>query len=122
MQGTASYDYRPPKHPPLRRRRPEEQGEGREIYSIIEVYSGPRPFQIRVVGYNALIEIGAAIKGAHTDYGNAYDNVWNGTSRHMIRDRDRIYGAIVTRRLAPWASEMSQLRQPRPGGTVLPNG
>ena len=24
---------------------------------------------------------------------------WNGAPRHMIRDRDRIYGAVVTRRL-----------------------
>jgi hypothetical protein len=48
---------------------------------------------------------------------------WDGAARYMIRDRDRIYGTVVTRRLrAPWASEISQLHQPRPGRMALPNG
>jgi hypothetical protein len=34
---------------------------------------------------------------------------WNGAPRHMIRDRDRIYGAVVTRRLRAMG-----IRHPRP--------
>src|SRR6202022_4020250 len=47
---------------------------------------------------------------------------WDGAARHMIRDRDRIYGTVVTRRLRAMASEISQLHQPRPGRMALPNG
>jgi hypothetical protein len=68
--------FGPSGHPPLRRRQRGEQGdkEGREIYSIVELYSGPQLFQVRVVGRKALIEIGAALKGVSADYGNVYGN------------------------------------------------
>jgi hypothetical protein len=47
---------------------------------------------------------------------------WDGDPLHMIRDRDRIYGAIVTRRLRTMGIEISQLQQPRPARMALPNG
>jgi hypothetical protein len=47
---------------------------------------------------------------------------WDGTPGYMIPDRDRIYGAIVTRDCAPWAFGTSQLHQPRLGRVALPNG
>jgi hypothetical protein len=34
---------------------------------------------------------------------------WNEAPRYMIRDRDRIYGSVVTRRCAPWASGIGPL-------------
>ena len=43
---------------------------------------------------------------------------WNEAPRYMIRDRDRIYGAVVTR----WASGTNLLHRPHPGRTALPNG
>src|SRR5258705_7799748 len=43
---------------------------------------------------------------------------WDEAPRHLIRDRDRIYGSVVTRRLRA----TSLPRQPRPGRTALPNG
>lgn len=67
--------FGPPGHPPLRRRRHEkDEKDGREIYDIVELYSGPQLFQVRVVGRKALIEIGAALKGVSADYGNALGN------------------------------------------------
>jgi len=47
---------------------------------------------------------------------------WNEAPRYMIRDRDRIYGIVVTRRRVPWASGTSPLHQPRLGRMALPNG
>jgi hypothetical protein len=47
---------------------------------------------------------------------------WDGAARYMIRDRDRIYGPLPHADFAPWASEISQLRQPRPGRMALPSG
>ena len=47
---------------------------------------------------------------------------WNEAPRYMIRDRDRIYGAVVTRRLRAMASGTSLLSQPHPGRTGLPDG
>ncbi|HEY2211531.1 MAG TPA: hypothetical protein VGH62_07935 [Bradyrhizobium sp.] len=47
---------------------------------------------------------------------------WNEAPRYMIRDRDRIDGAVVTRRCAPWAFWTSPPHQPRPGRMALPNG
>ena len=47
---------------------------------------------------------------------------WEGAPRYMIRDRDRIYSAKLRADFAPWASEISQLLQPRPGRMALPNG
>jgi len=47
---------------------------------------------------------------------------WNEAPRYMIRDRDRIYGSIVMRRLRAWASGIGPLHQRRPGRMLLPNG
>jgi hypothetical protein len=48
---------------------------------------------------------------------------WDEAPRYLIRDRDRIYGAIVKCRLcAPWGSGTSPLRRPRLGRMALPNG
>jgi hypothetical protein len=47
---------------------------------------------------------------------------WDGAPRYTIRDRDRIYGAIVTPDCAPWESGTNRLHQPRPGRMALPNG
>jgi hypothetical protein len=46
---------------------------------------------------------------------------WNEAPRYMIRDRDRIYGSVVKRRLRA-TSGISPLRQRRPGRMLLPNG
>ena len=47
---------------------------------------------------------------------------WDDAPQYLIRDRDRIYGAIVTRRLrATWVSGTSLLHQPRLGRTDSPN-
>jgi hypothetical protein len=43
---------------------------------------------------------------------------WDGAPRYMIRDRDRIYGTVVTRRLRAMVSETSQLHPPRLGRTL----
>jgi hypothetical protein len=45
---------------------------------------------------------------------------WNEAPRYMIRDRDRVYGAVAD--CAPWASGTSLPHQPRPGRMALPNG
>ena len=47
---------------------------------------------------------------------------WNEAPRYMIRDRDRIYGAVVTRRLRAMGIWDNLLRRPDPGRTALPNG
>jgi len=47
---------------------------------------------------------------------------WNEAPHYLIHDRDRIYGAVVTHRLHPWASGTSRLHQPRLGRMALPNG
>jgi hypothetical protein len=47
---------------------------------------------------------------------------WDGAPGYMIRDRDRIYGTVVTRRLRARGSGTSQPHQPRPGRMALPNG
>jgi hypothetical protein len=47
---------------------------------------------------------------------------WDEAPRYMIRDRDRIYGSVVTRRLRAMAFGTSRLHQPRPGRMALPNG
>ena len=48
---------------------------------------------------------------------------WNEAPRYLIRDRDRIYGSVVRRRLrALWASGTGLLRQPRRGRMALPKG
>jgi len=47
---------------------------------------------------------------------------WDDAPEYLIRDRDRIYGTITKRRLAPWASGTSPLHQPRLGRMALPNG
>jgi hypothetical protein len=47
---------------------------------------------------------------------------WDEAPHHLIRDRDRIYGSVVTRRCAPWASGTSLPHQPRIGRMALLNG
>ena len=47
---------------------------------------------------------------------------WDGAPGYLIRDRDRIYGAVVTRRCAPWAFETSLPHRPHLGRMALPNG
>jgi hypothetical protein len=64
--------FGPPDHVSVRRGRREDRDE--EITGITDFvgrYSGPGLFQARVVGRNALIEIGAALKGVQSAYGNA---------------------------------------------------
>jgi hypothetical protein len=46
----------------------------------------------------------------------------NETPRYLIRDRDGIYSAAVTRRLRPWAFATSPLRQLLRGRTPLLRG
>ena len=47
---------------------------------------------------------------------------WSTAPRYLVRDRDRIYGSIVPRRCALWASGTSPSRRPRLGRMALPNG
>jgi hypothetical protein len=47
---------------------------------------------------------------------------WDEAPHYMIRDRDRIYGAVVTRRCVPWAFGTSLPHRPRPGRMALPKG
>jgi hypothetical protein len=47
---------------------------------------------------------------------------WDEAPRHLIHDRDRIYGSVVTRRLRAMASGTSLPHQPRPGRTAFANG
>jgi hypothetical protein len=46
---------------------------------------------------------------------------WDKAPRYLIRDRDAVYGAVVTRRLRPWALATSQSQPVRRGRTVLRN-
>jgi hypothetical protein len=46
---------------------------------------------------------------------------WNDAPRYLIRDRDAIYGAAVTRRVRAWASVTNLLLRARLGRTALPN-
>jgi hypothetical protein len=47
---------------------------------------------------------------------------WDQAPHYLIRDRDRIYGAVVTRRLRAMVSETNPLHQHRLGRIALPNG
>ena len=47
---------------------------------------------------------------------------WDAAPGYMIRDRDRIYGAVVTRRLRAMAFGTSRLHRPHLGRMALPNG
>jgi hypothetical protein len=47
---------------------------------------------------------------------------WNEAPCYMIRDRDRIYGAVSHADCVPWASGTNLLHRPHPGRTALPNG
>jgi hypothetical protein len=47
---------------------------------------------------------------------------WDETPRYLIRDRDRVYGAAVTRRLRAMASVTSPSPQVRLGRTASPKG
>ena len=47
---------------------------------------------------------------------------WNEAPRYMIRDRDRIYGAVVTRRLRAMGIRDKPIAPASPGRMALPNG
>ena len=47
---------------------------------------------------------------------------WDGAPGYMIRDRDRIYGTVVTADCVPWAFGTGLSHRPHPGRTALPNG
>ena len=47
---------------------------------------------------------------------------WNEAPRYMIRDRDRIYGAVVTRRLRAMGIRDKPIAPASPWRTALPNG
>ena len=48
---------------------------------------------------------------------------WDEAPHYLIRDRERIYGSVVTRAdCAPWASETGLPHQLRLGRMALPNG
>src|SRR5260221_765829 len=47
---------------------------------------------------------------------------WDGAPGYMIRDRDRIYGVVVTRDCEPWAFGTNRLHRPHLGRMALPNG
>ena len=47
---------------------------------------------------------------------------WNEAPRYLIRDRDGIYGAIVTRRLSAMGIRDKPIAPPRPGRMDMPNG
>src|SRR5260221_1196311 len=47
---------------------------------------------------------------------------WDDAPGYMIRDRDRIYGAVVTRDCEPWAFGTNRLHRPHLGRMALPNG
>jgi hypothetical protein len=47
---------------------------------------------------------------------------WNEVPRYMIRDRDRIYSNVVTRRLRAMGIRDRPLHRRRPGRMLLPNG
>ena len=48
---------------------------------------------------------------------------WDDAPGYMIRDRDRIYGAVVSHAdCEPWAFGTNRLHRPHLGRTALPNG
>jgi hypothetical protein len=47
---------------------------------------------------------------------------WDGAPGYMIRDRDRIYGAVVTRRLRAMGIRDKPIAPPRPGRMGSSNG
>jgi hypothetical protein len=47
---------------------------------------------------------------------------WNEAPRYMIRDRDCIYGAVVTRRLRAMGIRDKPMHRPHPGRMALSNG
>ncbi len=47
---------------------------------------------------------------------------WDEAPHYLIRDRDQIYGAIVTRRLRAMGIRDKPTAPARPGRTALPNG
>jgi hypothetical protein len=47
---------------------------------------------------------------------------WDEAPHYLIRDRDRIYGSVVTRRLRAMGIRDKPTYRPRPGRMVLPNG
>ena len=47
---------------------------------------------------------------------------WNEAPRYLIRDRDRIYGAVVVRRMRAMGIRDKPAARPRPGRMALPNG
>jgi hypothetical protein len=47
---------------------------------------------------------------------------WDAAPGYMIRDRDRIYGAVGTRRLRAMGIRTSRLHRPHLGRMALPNG
>jgi hypothetical protein len=47
---------------------------------------------------------------------------WDGAPSYMIRDHDRISGAVVTRRLRARAFGTNRLHRPHLGRMALPNG
>src|SRR5258708_17001601 len=47
---------------------------------------------------------------------------WDEVPHYPIRDRDRIYGSVVTRRLRAMGIRDKPTHQPRPGRMALPNG
>jgi hypothetical protein len=47
---------------------------------------------------------------------------WDGAPRYIIRDRDRIFGALSHADCEPWAFGTNRLHRPRPGRMALPNG
>jgi hypothetical protein len=47
---------------------------------------------------------------------------WNAAPRYLVRDRDQIYGTIVTRRLRAMGIRDKPVARPRPGRMAMPNG
>jgi hypothetical protein len=60
----------------------------------------------------------SSVSTAETSSGS----MWDDALQYLIRDRDRIYGAAVIRRLRAWASGTSPARQSRLGRMALPDG
>jgi len=58
--------------------------------------------------------------GCTSDHRGAFP--WDGAPRYMIRDRDRIYGTVVTRRLRAMGIRDKPIAPARLGRTALPNG
>src|SRR5262249_47827345 len=47
---------------------------------------------------------------------------WSEAPRYLVRDRDQVYGTIVTRDCAPWVFGTSLSRRPHLGRMAFPNG